>query len=875
MCRPSSDHVRRGARPLDARQVFVCLVGLAASLWVASGALAQSSVAERRRTEARVDELGLGYLRIGQYESRLTGPGPKDLRQPFAEDLARAYLQEVVRGSGPLEESLHGRVDAFLEEWDVGVEDSLRLAVARRDYEAAVPVGERARLGQASAADVQWARGLMNATSRGSSAAAQHLEVVRAEQARALARATGQERLKLERSLESVDELLLQARYRQAWAGYWVLWFGLEEAATEQARRAACEGVVDRFARVLEIDSGVPRAADASVDLRGIPYYASAIEGMALAQALAGRSTGDASIALDWVALLQHEATAPESKAAAPDVAILVAVDARDWRRVADAVNGDAPSSRALQAVIATAIAADAGSSGSPGTTSGRTVAPGPREVALGAVYGLLRSLDFRAIRGSRTAMPAAWLSSNPTLTAMLDGSDAIVAAEESTGSDRELHARAAVEPMRKALQDEQVASRPEVARSARAALGWALLEANRPAEAAPILEKASEDTWDQAERLLWLAITARERAAGSGAASDPILARLRQSYHDRFPQSGRGSALLVRDSASRTPPEVGFVVALRQVPPGDVAWGDAQRELSRIHYWNYRNASGEERRAQARALLALPVPARDPRSGLAPDTVLRRQLEAAVDGQVADLAAADHLLAIARELTKGGATEAIVAEIACRTVQRACLDGDCAAAASSLRLMPEGAEAAPWRAVARATFLSAVERASAAGVALPAEVGAMASHCARALLLEAQAGRSGDIRAVLRASELLLAAGQLDGIREAKVAIEGLPDADRSTPLVLELSGRVKHALGDDAAAVHDYTLAVNAISQGDPAWYRVKARLVRLLESSDPNSARALLQQHHALDPNWGPGADGDALRDAAARLGVGAPS
>ncbi len=556
-------------------------------------------------------------------------------------------------------------------------------------------------------------------------------------------------------------------------------------------------------------------------------------------------------------------------------MAVVVSIDARDWRRVAEAINRSGVSSRALQAVIAAAVAADASSAAGPEGSARRAGVPAPSGVAVGAMYGLLRSLDFRAIRSTRPTMPAAWLASNAALAAMLDAADAMVAAEEAGGSDRELHARAAVEPLRAVLQDDHAASRPDVVRSARAALGWALLEANRPAEAAPILEKASEESWEQAERLLWLAITARERAAGSGASSDPILARLRQSYHDRFPESGRGAALLVRDSASRMPPDAGFVVALRQVPGSDVAWADAQRELSRIHYWHYRNSSGEDRRAQARALLSLPVPPRDTRAGLSPDTVLRRQLEAAVDEQVADLIAADQLLAMAGELTKHGASEVIVAEMACRAVQRSCLGGDLSAAAASLRVMPDGEGAAPWRAVARAAFLTAVERASANKGVLPSEVGAMAGQCARALLAEAQARGTRNVGAVMRACELLLAAGQLEGIREAKVAIDGLSEADRSTPLILELNGRLRHALGDDPAAILDFTQAINAIRQGDPAWYRVKARLVGLLESSDPASARALLKQHHALDPNWGPGADGAALREAAARLGVESPS
>ncbi|MDA0803602.1 MAG: hypothetical protein O2819_07610 [Planctomycetota bacterium] len=826
------------------------------------GALAQATDIERGRVERRIEQLGLDHLRIGQLESQLDGTGNPATKQPVAEELARLYLSALAADRLDLEGTSRDRMLRLMEVWDVGIENALALAIASRAYERGEAIAESGRTHTLTPEELAKAQEWLQLAERTSESARVLLEQARASLAKSAGTTTdARHRQELSEKLELVRPSLVEAQFRHAWSGYrlaWLAWDGL----AEDARQREGEELVSRFARVLEIDSGHPRAADASIDLRGEPYYASALEGMALSQALIARSEQNAVMAASWVELLNHERTAAASRENAASLAVITAVDARDWQRVEKHLNESNAPAHAMECVLEASLA---GGQGDPLGT----------QAALGAALGLMRDLAWRSIvrhgDGLRRLGDPAGSQGTTLAAALVDAAMALVAAEQSDGAPRRAAAWDAVAPLREILSTDHVSANQPLARSARAALGWALLESGRPAEAAPILAKAAEDDWSQAERFLWLAIVARERAAGDLALKDAELARLREQYQARFGAMGKGAAMLVRDSASRQPPELGFVSALSQVPAADSAWADSIRELSRIHYWHYRNARGDQRLVEARALLALPLPpVAEGRPG--PEEILRRQLEVALDGAAGDPVTAARLLAVARELASRGLMAGAEAELACREVQVACAEGDLEAAAGRFGELDQREPSRAWRDLARTIYLRSIDSVVAGGGTLNGSVARVASQCARELLTDA---RGGDARATLRACELLLAVGDRDGLTDAAAAFDALPEADARAPATLLMRGRVSLALGNADHAKAAFTAAMTGARQGDLTWYEAKVQLVGVLEGSDPEAARSLLKQHKALDPSWGPEPAGSVLRDAARRLGVEAGS
>lgn len=842
--------------PAVAGSMFACLAS--AVVWLSPTATAQSTAVEKQRADQAIDSLGLGHLRVSQLERKLEEATARETKVTIAEDLARAYLQEVQRGEGAVPDDLRSRIDAFLAAWEVGSKDSLLVRVAQRDYQSAARTAEDARRGGVSAADLDRARAVLTHADRWSSSAARRLGEIRSDAVKAVARASGQERVRLERGLELLDDLLLEARFRSAWSAYWLAWLSRASALADEARQQQLDDAMRRFGVVLEIDSGVPRPADASLDLRGAPYYASAIEGMALTQALAGRAQHDASIATAWLELLRDPATASASRDAVGELMLLAAADSEDWARVAELINAGNCPARALEAVAVAGLS---------GTTGGAGVRHSGSDVTLGALYALAQSMEYRRLAGLKGVIEASGATLPPEVAWLLSSSAALVAAEDEVGDERAVHARAAVEPLRKLLSSDTATGHMGLTRSLRASLGWALMQSGRHAEAAVILQRAGEEEWEQAERVLWLAILAKERALGASGAADSGLATLRAEYSRRFGASGKQSELVVRDSASRQPPDGTMAAALRQIPPHDPAWPEAQRELSRIAYWSFRNGLGESRLQHARALLSVAVPTASP---AAAGAIVRRQLEASLDEGVADLVAADSLLELADEtLDLGTSDPSVRAELQCRRVQRALLAGDVTAACDRLQaLSSHDSLAAAWRSLARRSILRAAERAWATAQG----AGEGAESCIAAIVLEElETASSSDPATIVRLSSIVAESREQAVIARALAALKALPADIADGPQALEVRGRLLEASGQSADAVQSYTRAVNAIRQGDGAWYRVKARLAALLERTDPEAARAMLRQHRALDPQWGPGRDGEALRAAAGRLGV----
>ncbi|MDA1007926.1 MAG: hypothetical protein O2800_02840 [Planctomycetota bacterium] len=834
----------------------VLLVPLCMTMVVGSIVHGQSTEAERRQWESMVDRLGLAHLRVGELESQLAAPGPERLKAERAQRLAQGYVQLVEQGRGGVDDDLRTRIDQCLAKWEPSVEDALRIAVSRRDYAEGAAVCERARSLQGSSEEMNRARKLLGHAVKWSGEAEARLEKVRGDLARDVTRESGRTRVDAENSLAQVEELLGEARLRAAWSGYWLAWLDRENAAGP-SQLDALNVVARRFAAVLDIDAAFARPEEASIDLRGRDYYSAAIEGMGLVRALEGRADGNATIAIDWMALIQHKSAAESARKWASWWTMVAAVDATDWNRVSSLASKATASGHALE------IAATQAFQGNP--------TPDASAAGANALFALARELNFQRMASLRGRIPQPALDHNPALATLLNGSEHMAKAMDARSSmDRAEAAAQASTAFRSLLLDPAITSSEPLSRSIQYALGWSLLESGQCAEAAPILEKASDTPWNLAERALRLAIVSRERAAAGSPEKDLRLTELRKRYLAEFGNAGTSAGLLVSDSSSRSEPSLSFVSALRAVPPTDESWSDAKRELSRILYWHYRQSTGEARVAHAHALLGVAVPPADSSDSSAIDIVVRRQLECALDLTINDQDRAARLLAFANRVqTAGGEVmdPDLVAEMQCRRAQFSALRGDLAEAIEFASALSQADSV--WKSVANVAILEAAQQLSVNGKLSP-DVAASIAPVARAERLRADSSQSG--ASALLLIDILIAADDDASWSEAWSVLQELPPSDSSQLGVLERRGRVGARTGHHKEAIQSLTEAIAGVQQGTVEWYRIKVDLVNLLVVSDPKAASDVLRQHRQLDPNWGPAPFGEQLREAATKLGVG---
>jgi hypothetical protein len=91
---------------------------------------------------------------------------------------------------------------------------------------------------------------------------------------------------------------------------------------------------------------------------------------------------------------------------------------------------------------------------------------------------------------------------------------------------------------------------------------------------------------------------------------------------------------------------------------------------------------------------------------------------------------------------------------------------------------------------------------------------------------------------------------------------------------VALETVADLARAAGDRAAAAEALRSLVAGLPSGSERWYRAKTLLIESLAVIDPARARAVLAQHVALQPSYGPEPWGERLRAVERALGSGSP-
>lgn len=862
---------------------------------IAIGALALASVVGRAGGQdlaEYLERLGLSRLLVEHYERELAGGALADERARIVERLAEAYPELIERESDAARRAkLLERSEAFLARESPKEADALRVALLRARYRDAARTAEDLRAA------------LVDDGKREPALAA--LEAIGAEAARLRARLDARQRDLERRSdrasglqgdivLERADRargLAQESASLEAWSLYY------RAVLTGDARHA--EAAQPLFGRLLDATQNFPTPKDISVDLRANEFYAQAILGMALAKS----RTESIATTLEWLALLEEPRTVESIRTQLPAWRLVAAIDRGEWSNARAQLAAIVANPATPTAWIR--IAAVGGLRAAEGTREVAEARRLAREAiaALASRRELAHVADLARRFGDEALGGQGFAALYVRGVLRYEAGRAARDAGDAEGAERAfVEAIAAFE---QALAAPDAAEFAAAAGTARGLVGWSRFELGRFEEALLAFDAASDAAGGRDEESEWMALVSLERLLeAAGGEPEPARAEDLSRRIDRFlalfPSSARVGQLLQRRATLQGVPrrdDLERLLAADETSPKAI---DGRRQAVSGYYRLYRAAEPSDRMAIGRRFLevARSLPPRDPALSALPggDPTLGRQvLEVALAPEIEDadfaetvLTAFDALIAAGTlEITFGGRQgfAEIEAELAVRRVQLELargrpiealarlgeLEGAGADFAGQARLarrhvfrwasakLADGASTAPRDAVLSAAWRSGIELVDRAAI----ERGSLATALDDPLTT-AIADR------VFTSGVELFARGGDAQLGERALALgEALLAKRPKDAGLLEGVAAVAAPLGRRERAAECLRLLVAGSSVGSDRWYRAKIAFIEVLAEMDPRRARVVLDQHKAMQPDYGPGAFGEALRRLDAAL------
>lgn len=435
--------------------------------------------------------------------------------------------------------------------------------------------------------------------------------------------------------------------------------------------------------------------------------------------------------------------------------------------------------------------------------------------------------------------------------------------------------------------------------------LGFALFYAGDFEASADALEKVASTTTDraQAQEALWVAIVSMDEGVEAGRPSlTERRDRLAMLFLREHPSSPRAAELLVRRASSGLIDDEQAVQILLAVERESPVYAAARRHASGLLYRLYRRAAGTERDFAAvrfadiaeevirldRATLAS---ARGDMARVEEATqsatfiVLRgRQLlDALLGASAPDLTRVEEVLDLVESTIRdvdAQATPEVREELAYRRLQIALARGD--DADTTRRLDELRAMNGTLAATADRLIYS---RAAKAWAAAPQDAGLARAVVASGQRVIAQFPQPPE------AFGDPLAAALYTGVAEAAAVVwraspeettfrdlalrldSALMDNDRGTAEGLRRLAELSEAAADPQRALDAWTLLMAGLPASHPSWFQARFESLRILSTLDPGAARAAMEQHKVLHPEYGPDPWGERLRTLDG--GLGAPS
>ena len=815
---------------------------------------------------AFLEQRGLEQLLAVHLEERLQSVGG-DAREAFVLRLVNIYARLLESIDDPaLLRNLQERSRRLLASASAGVGQELRLALLRGSYRGAEKIAESHRLRQSTEQDVERAiETLAEIIPKLNRLRTQiNSRVNQAE--RRLMRTGGNDAQALADEAEAIERLHTQCTFVTAWALYYQSWLNNRP---DNARVAEA-----MFADLLDAESSRPRPEEISVDFRAMEAMARSILGMALCKSI----TSSSGVALSWIELLTHPMTYEPIRVQTPIWKLVIYFEHGEYLAAGKLVesfgaDGEPVPVSWIRLAAVHALEAEHGS---------RAAA----DLARVAMTTLAARGELRAVLDLAGRYGVESLGTSGFAFRYVRGVQSYQAARtrhdgEQPVSDEAILAiyRQAAAEFETALAEHDAAQYPEAAASCRWLIGWCRFFEGRFLDARASFERAAERLGnEQASEALWMAVVSLDYASKGGRGNEETLraemADLIDKVLARYPLSRYTARLRLKRAVQREP-SADVVEELLTIGSDSDVYVPARRRAAQILYQLFRTTAGEGRLAYGNEYLgvALPLLTRpDKGDTRAADVYVarsRRVLEVALTDGIIRLTAAGRVLADLERLMRAGTLDLAPwrDELSCRRVQERLLADDVLSAAAAAKELWASGSGSVWSRLAeRALFRYGLARWKSLEPAAESDAVYLELVVEHGLRVLDEFKDSPDALSQTR----ILA-------WHAAVAEAMLRDWQRRGDpgrgaAALALYERLLTAVPTDARFLHATAILAQALSRrdlalscwrtlaaGTPAqtdrWYEARFHQISLLADIDPARARAVMDQHKQLNPDYGP--------------------
>ncbi|MHC4989436.1 MAG: hypothetical protein ACYTGC_00505 [Planctomycetota bacterium] len=801
----------------------------------------------------------------------------------------------VVRLAGLYAQLLEQTDDEALRQWieqrsrqllgssPSGATDELRLALLRGSYRNAERIAENHRLRLATESALETARAILTEVLPKLVQLATRLEEQATLLDRRLTRASGGEAIATADEIDEVRRRLAQCNFLRGWALYYQSWLHDRRENARVAERV--------FMQLLDPDKQFLEPDEVSVDLRGVEPVARSILGVALCKSM----TASTATAISWIQLLQHERTYRPLREQAPAWKIAIYLEnggfrsARGvleaalanqqvplaWLRLAAVYALQSPDrdrdSRELIDLVVTELAGR-GELDQILDLAERygAEALGNSGFALRYVRGVIAYHDAREAHGDESSVVP------PRIAAMYDE---------------------AVEALRGALAETDAEAYPEALAAAHRLVAWCLYFKGEFLDARSEFELASNLLGgDEAADALWMAIVCLDKVTDVGGSGRAALVRdlnaLIEQFLETYPSSEHAPKLVLKQAIAADEPTEEMVQQLLAVSPTSEVYPRAQRQAAHLLYRMYRDASGAEQRQLADSYLDLvgPVLAEDAALLAESDDLDRRRFlvrcRRAVEVALEDGSERPLVARTVLETVEGLAAEGVVDlgdyvdEFDYRRIRLHLISDDPLGAAGIADSMWERDRQSPWaRQAARVMFRHGYEtwKSASAGADDRQALSAIVRYGGRVLQEyeddESALQQPAVLNYYVAVAESCMTIWDRSRDeqmgRRALFLFERLLEARPDNAGFLRATGVLAEAFGREERALECWRRLVAGTPLGSDAWYEAKFHLISALAAGDPQRARAVMDQHKGLHPEYGPDPWGARLKALDLRL------
>ena len=839
------------------------------------------------RTADWLEANGLDSLLALHLErERAQSAGDGGNRARIAIRLADVYARQLKHERDPEERArIIAAAENLLESGDAKEADSLRLALFRARYVTASDVLESARAGLSeNDEEAEFALSELTALSFQLRHLRKELDAKIKRTDVLLDRATGLRARRMQSDIERFQETMIAASLIQGWTLYYV---GRDTEDRELLRVAE-----EAFGRVLQGDTPIPGLDEVSVDRQRYEFFASGMLGMAMTIAV----LDGYNLAAQWFERLAMTVTWPSIRDALEGWRIAAAIDAQDFDAANELLEGlqeqDEIPAAWLRIAAVGGLTNDGAVSSAPRRLATKALAAlaGRGELAqvvdLAERYGVEamgeKGFAFRYVRGVRTYRSA--LSDR----------------EAGRSSDARRRFGLAADELL-AASDEKDAKQFESAIPGCLTLaGWSLVEVGRFQEAADVFRDAAVRSHGARRAdAEWGAIVSLDRIIEQDGQESAAARRQRDelitAFLDRFPADERAPSLVVRRISGRDVPTDQDIETLMAVPSAHPSWEIARRRAAQARYRRFREAEQENRPLEGRAFLEVATELLEREraedviltdlNGL--DGVLLRQVvEVSTHAQVAEIQQATRWIAMLDLAEQRGAFEShpdLPNELGYRRIALALARDDLVSAVAQLELMPvapDTTEAERWTMIAAGR----IHRLAHAKL----QQGGSGAKIAYAVVAAGQRlldGESTNLEEALQRERMLPIAASVAAARHALYLAGGDPEEGarglatyqailKQRPRdgsILEAAAELARALGEEDVSLEFWRRISAAAPRGTDRWWAARTNVLELLEKTDSIRARAVLDQHLQLYPDYGPEPWGARIRKLQDRLDI----